>query len=119
MKKIHRIKHKRRNYFTLYFCNLSPNFETEICVHNRSNEIFLLNRSNKTIMISSEKLARLLRNEVQLIKVKEICRDKSNEIKKLQTQLAYYKKQAAKRNNEEPKEAEQTDLSKVKKFAEI
>lgn len=102
-------------------CNLSPNFEIEIeiCVHNLFNEIVLLIRPSKAIMISPEKLARLLRNEVQLIKMKELCRDKSNEIKKLQTQLAYYKKQAAKRNNEEPKEPEQAELSKVKKYAEI
>ena len=60
--------------------------------------------------------ARLLRNEVQLVRFKESCNSKANEIKKLQTQLAYFKRQAMKRSAEasqEPEEDEHADFANV------
>lgn len=49
------------------------------------------------ITITREEYARLLRIEVQLMKYKELCEKKTKQLKELQSQVAHYKKQAAKR----------------------
>lgn len=56
---------------------------------------FLL--SSNIVGISSDKLKGLLHDQVQLIKYKEINQHKSAEIKRLQDQVSYYKKQTYKR----------------------
>lgn len=50
-------------------------------------------RQAKSILISSEEYAHFLKQSVQLIKFKELNQNKALEIKRLQTQVAYYKKQ--------------------------
>lgn len=74
---------------------------------------FIFNRQTKTINISCTEYARLLHNDVQLMKYKETCNSKSNEIRKLHVQLSYYKRQAMKRNSEVPDEPEHADLQEV------
>lgn len=47
------------------------------------------------------------------MKYKDTCNSKANEIKKLQTQLAYYRKRAMKSTAEVPQEDEHADLPNV------
>lgn len=70
-------------------------------------------RPSKEIVISRTEYARLLRAEVQGMRFKESCQNKASEIKKLQMQVAYYKKQVLSRTGEEPKEPEAYDLVNV------
>lgn len=56
-------------------------------------------RLPQTITISSDEYSRLLQNEVKLIKFTELCQTKASEIKRLQDQLAYFKRQAMRKNS--------------------
>lgn len=86
-----------------------------------SNKTFWLtfcffDRQTKTITISCTEYARLLHNDVQLLKCKETCNSKAAEIKKLQTQVLYYRKQANKKRTTEMHQEdgeENADLLKV------
>lgn len=70
--------------------------------------------------IFAEEYARLLKQEIQMIKYKEACQEKSAEIKKLQDQLSYFKKQVLiLRNNQkevEPPSKKHTDFATVIKL---
>lgn len=70
-------------------------------------------RPSKDIVISRTEYMRLLKAEVQGIRFKESCQNKASEIKKLQMQVAYYKKQVLSRTGEEPKEPEPSDSANV------
>lgn len=73
-------------------------------------------RQTKTITISCTEYARLLQNDVQLLKYKETCNSKAAEIKKLQTQVLYYRKQSNKKRTTEMHQEdgeENADLLKV------
>lgn len=63
-------------------------------------------RQTKTITISCAEYSRLLHNDVQMMKYKEKINAKSNEIKTLRTQLAYFKARALKRTAENPQDDE-------------
>lgn len=45
------------------------------------------------MLVKPEEYARLLKQEIQLIKLKETCQKKSTELKRLQNQNAYLQKQ--------------------------
>lgn len=49
------------------------------------------------MVISAEEYSRLLKQEIQLIKYKESCQQKSVEVKRLQDQVIYLKKQVLRR----------------------
>lgn len=51
------------------------------------------------ITISSEEYSRLLQNEIKIMKFKEQCQTKASEIKKLQDQVAYFKRQTMIKNS--------------------
>ena len=67
--------------------------------------LFFLFRS---ITISSEEYARLLKNEVQLVKYKGLVQNKSSEIKRLQDLLNYYKRKANRQCDNKPDEKDDT-----------
>lgn len=48
------------------------------------------------ITITSDEYSRLLQNEVKLIKFETLCQKKAVEVKRLQDQVAHYKRQAMK-----------------------
>lgn len=72
-----------------------------------------LHRQTKTITISCAEYLRLLHDNVQMMKYKEACKSKSNEVKSLQSQLMYYKKRAMQRNDGMPVEDHVDDSSNV------
>lgn len=86
------------------------------CVHRCRNNLLFehpLYRQTKTITISCTEYSRLLHDNVQMMKFKEACKAKSNEVKSLQSQLMYYKKRAVQRNNGMPVEDHVDDSSNV------
>ena len=75
-------------------------------------------RQTKTITINCTEYARLLQNDVKNIKLTELINAKSQQIKTLQTQLAYYRKKAMKRpaSGEENEEQAEPELPVKCKF---
>lgn len=91
----------------------------------RVGNSFLINlvtfsRPRPTVTIFAEEYARFLKQEIQMIKYKEACQEKAAEIKKLQDQLGYFKKQVLiLRNNQkevEPPSKKQSDFATVIKL---
>lgn len=73
-----------------------------------------------TVTIFAEEYARLLKQEIQLIKYKESCQTKSAEVKRLQDQLAYYRKQVLllrRGNEDEPENKKPFDFANVMSFS--
>lgn len=58
---------------------------------------FFFLRKQPGILISKERYKAFLNQEIENIKLKEKVQNKSREMKKLQTQLSYFKMQAEKR----------------------
>lgn len=56
---------------------------------------FYFFRQRQAILISSDDYARFLKQEIQLTRCDEIIRAKAAEIKRLQNQVLYYKKQSS------------------------
>lgn len=103
-------------FFSIDFTFLSFIQDRISCKHFFSSSF----RPNKSITISSAEYSRLLHNEIQLIKHKEqlekckgICQNKSSEIKRLQDQVTYYKRQAYKRTVDEQHNPNKPDLNNV------
>lgn len=55
---------------------------------------------SSSITISTDEYKRLQQNEVQLQKYKVLCEKKAKELKRVNTQLSYYRKQANKRSGQ-------------------
>lgn len=69
---------------------------SETTVQNEANiELVHTDKENvrPTVTILAEDYARFLKQEIQLMKCKELCQNKTAELKRLQTQLSYFKKQ--------------------------
>lgn len=56
---------------------------------------FYFFRQRQAILISPNDYARFLKQEIQLTRYDEIIRTKAAEIKRLQSQVSYYKKQSS------------------------
>lgn len=68
--------------------------------------------------MKQEEYARLLKQEIQLIKLKETCQKKSTELKRLQNQNAYLQKQLYiarknKKKEDDPEQNHQTIFGNV------
>lgn len=72
-------------------------------------------RPRPTITIGSDEYTRLLKQEIQLIKYKETCQAKAVEVKRLQTQLAYFKKQISMLRKNQKDEHDDSDNKKISK----
>lgn len=73
----------------------------------------------RSVTISAAEYNRLLQNEIQLQKYKQLCEKKAKEMQRIQDKLFYYKNQALKRtqrNHETEPSMPESDAPNVKTF---
>lgn len=100
------------------------NIATSKAIDKENNETANVSASSEQrqrpmVIVFTDEYARLLKQEVQLIQYKESCNAKALELKRLQDQLSYFKKQISMLRNKQMNDQDDATNEKTSLFANV